>query len=54
MQALTRGRDERPRRLDLTPVNDNAGLGALIAEPAADARCSAHLFAAEAGDHAER
>jgi hypothetical protein len=25
MQALTRGRDERPRRLDLTPVNDNAG-----------------------------
>jgi hypothetical protein len=29
MQALTRGRDERPRRLDLTPVNDNAGLGAV-------------------------
>jgi hypothetical protein len=45
--GIDAGADERPRRLDLTPVNDNAGLAALIAEAAADARCSAYLFAAD-------
>src|SRR5260221_1599677 len=43
MQALMRGCDEPPRRLDLTPVDDNAGLAVRIAEPAADARSSAYL-----------